>query len=245
MKETSSALQPAPLPSATRWAILSAVFTLPGAVDAAIVYSGIQNISTSLATIQRHASNGVTGSANTHRFIDLDGNAVNDFDLRVRQNRLANGFAIGTAKMVGLAGGLVAGGEGGGVFNLRTSNVVPIPSQYNASLLRGVRTINDANTLVYGAFGAGVPGIAGVQFFQAGQLHYGWVRLQVDDGPSGFPYKLTAIDWAYESAPNTPIHIENPVPEASPGMVLLAAGGTGLAAWRLRRRKTADVAGEA
>jgi hypothetical protein len=47
-----------------------------------------------------------------------------------------------------------------------------------------------------------------------GQPHFGWVRLAIanENHPvgtanahNGSPYKVTAIDWAYETTPNTPI----------------------------------------
>jgi hypothetical protein len=99
-------------------------------------------------------------------------------------------------------------------------------------LLRRVSRVGYGAKSTYGQFAAGVSGIAGVAFQEGGQTHYGWIRLRVDDGAKGFPVSVTAIDWEYETTPNTPIH----VPEANPALALLAAGGTGLVAWRVRRR---------
>jgi hypothetical protein len=239
MNETSTdALKTNPLPASrgavTGLAALSAVFTLPSSIDAAVVYSGIQNIGATLPPAIRHASNGSAGFGSIAVPLNLDGDAAADFGLQARQS-LNGGFRFGLGKVLPL-GNLVEGGEGG-AFNLRTSNIVPGPSSLNTGLLRSVGQVGAGPKVPFGYFANGVPGIVGVAFQQGGQTHFGWIRLRVDDGPQGFPYQVTAIDWLYESAPNTPIH----VPEANPGMVLLAAGGTGLAAWRLRQRKASKA----
>jgi hypothetical protein len=67
--------------------------------------------------------------------------------------------------------------------------------------------------------------------------------LVVDDGPQGFPVSLTVMDWAWNDDPLASIRAGE-VPEANPALAMLAAAGTGLAAWRLgRRKKTAGGEG--
>jgi hypothetical protein len=242
MKEPSTIQLPSAIPASrgagavTGLAALSAVFGLPASIDAAVVYSGIQNISATLNPAQRHASNATAGFNTALTPLDVDGIAGAEFNLRVRQNR-GPGFGTGSAFLSPVPGNVVQGGEGG-AYNLQVSNNVPVPFfSYASGLLRRVFKPDAGGGFVSGSFAPGVAGFVGVQFQQAGSTHYGWVRLQVDDGPQGFPDKLTVVDWAYEDVKNTPIHVELLVPEANPGMVLLAAGGTGLAAWRLRKRK--------
>lgn len=45
----------------------------------------------------------------------------------------------------------------------------------------------------------------GVQFLISGNMHYGWIRLKVENDPD---YNLIIYDAAYEQSPNTPIHID-------------------------------------
>ena len=55
---------------------------------------------------------------------------------------------------------------------------------------------------------------AGIKLTIAGQPHFGWIRIAIanENHPpgtasahNGSPYKVTAIDWAYETTPNTAI----------------------------------------
>jgi hypothetical protein len=55
---------------------------------------------------------------------------------------------------------------------------------------------------------------AGVKLTIDGQPHFGWIRIAIanEEHPvgtanarNGNPFKITAIDWAYETTPNTPI----------------------------------------
>jgi hypothetical protein len=219
--------------AAVGFAALGAVFSIPASVDAAIVYSGVQNISATLPAAARHASNSTVGAGPAATAaLNLDGSGGADFNLFVSQRFI---LGRGTAALNPVPGNSVQGGEG--AFNIPPSNFVPVNLPNNDGLLRYVldRVFSSGN------FAPGVSGIAGVNFQQAGQPHYGWIRLRVDDGPQGYPIQVTAIDWAYESAVGTPIHVAD-VPEADPALALLAAGGTSFAAWRLRKRKQAEPA---
>ncbi len=78
---------------------------------------------------------------------------------------------------------------------------------------------------------AGVDGYLGIRFYSGSNLHYGWIRLDFDNGfpnvPQGF---LT--EWAYSSVPGQPI-TAGAVPEPST-VALIALGAVGL--WKFRRR---------
>lgn len=82
----------------------------------------------------------------------------------------------------------------------------------------------------------GSPALLGVSFTRAGDVHFGWLRLLLEDGPVGFPVSLTVVDWAWEDQAFAGIRAGH-VPEANPALAMLAAAGTGLAAWRLRKRQ--------
>jgi hypothetical protein len=255
--ERGTAAQVTPLTTASRAtagaAALGAVFTLPVAVDAGVVYSGVQNINVNLPASQRNASNSNTGAVANSVGLDLDGNSAPDFQLRIRQSySFSDSDRVGSARLLGLGANLVlaSGFEGGGARNFSASNMVSLGQQQSQSgmstaLLRRVFS-SGFNSGAQGNFAPGETGFAGVAFDIDGATHFGWIRLLVEDGDQGYPFSVTAIDWAYENEANTPIHVTGltEVPEANPGLALLAAGGTGLVAWRLRRRKEAKPAAQ-
>jgi hypothetical protein len=245
-------------------AALGAVFTLPVAVDAAVVYGGPETAT--LLVNQRHASNKtIFATAQASASLDLNGDALPDFGIGVRQRRVPfqdEADVFGHAFIEAASGngvvGVGSGSEGGGGSIFRNGSdwigetfaatgpgaQVQFRQDYSTQNNPG---IDDTS---------GLPddgtGVVGVRFNIPGTTsnapttsHWGWVRLAVENGGPGFPYEITAIEWAYETEPDTAIHVPGDlteVPEANPGLVLLAAGGTGLVAWRLRRRKEAKQA---
>ena len=79
-------------------------------------------------------------------------------------------------------------------------------------------------------------GFIGLRFFIDDQPHFGWARLSVSD-------VVTLHDFAYQSTPNTAISAGDGIPVPEPGtLALLAAGATGLLAWRLVRGRAAAKA---
>jgi hypothetical protein len=67
-----------------------------------------------------------------------------------------------------------------------------------------------------------------------GQQHVGWARIRFDYAPKP---QLVIERWAYESEPNTEIHVNNiPAPPAAiPALTLLALGAAGVRGWRKRQ----------
>jgi hypothetical protein len=103
-----------------------------------------------------------------------------------------------------------------------------------------------SGTVHSGTWPKSARGFAGISFGQAGARHFGWIRMEWQDTNGvtsrGFalPNKLTAIDWAYESAPGVPI-LAGATPEPSTVVLaLIATGSAGLLAWRKRRRGAAS-----
>ena len=71
----------------------------------------------------------------------------------------------------------------------------------------------------------------GVKFQVAGQTHYGWVRLSIDNLSNNsldLP-KLIIQDYAYEATPNTPITIEHVTASIAENLVLKDIGETSTA----------------
>ncbi len=68
----------------------------------------------------------------------------------------------------------------------------------------------------------------------SGQQHIGWARIRFEDAPD---VQLVIERWAYESEPNTPVHVNNiPAPPASvAALSLLAMGAAGVRSWRKRQ----------
>ena len=73
--------------------------------------------------------------------------------------------------------------------------------------------------------------------------HLGWIRLNVQDTTGdGYPDKLTAVDWAYESNPFTPIRAGDVGAAPEPSSLTLASLALGAAGvMALRRRQAAKA----
>ena len=80
----------------------------------------------------------------------------------------------------------------------------------------------------YGPF-AGLDGYLGIRFYIGSDLHYGWIRLNLNNG-----YPAQAIgfitEWAYNSVPNAPL-AAGVVPEPST-LALVALGAACI--WKFR-----------
>jgi len=69
-------------------------------------------------------------------------------------------------------------------------------------------------------------------------FRYGWIRLRWDPDSLGLPLTLKALDWAYNTNLNRPIHVGSVPEPGTLSLTLLAAGAVGVLAWRKRRNES-------
>ncbi len=179
-----------------------------GTTDAAIVYSGLQNIA-----IGQYSSQN----------LNLDGDAYNDILLK---NYVFSGgnyqgayVSYYPGKVVGFTSGLsyVSALSAGTVIDAGNAN-----SQFFGSMAYGANNPNAEFNNVTDAY-------IGLAFPIGGVNHYGWVRVDVDNAAGTFVIK----DWAYDDVAGQGIEA-GAVPE--PGALsLLAVGAAGVMAMRRRQ----------
>jgi hypothetical protein len=199
--------------------------------NAAIIYSGPQNI-----TVSRPAGSGVSqagfavGGA-SWRVWASNFNAGTNNQARAALIRFAAGerFMNASSTLINAkklaSGAVISAGQafwsGGGGADLRRKN---------------------NNAPLYGQFLNSSIGFVGIKFKISGSYHFGWIRAHANIGPSN-AVSASVIDWAYNDVAGASIKAgEGIAPEPSTtAMALLAAGAAGVLAWR-KRRKRAEAA---
>ena len=205
-------------------AVASSIFGLQHQVAAAIVYSGLQNkIITAIGTTDLNV-NGVgladlrlRGATGWNDLAGLNGAQVlNDLGSLPALRKLASGANISAG-----APGVWAT-RGFPVYRYVSGSGLPLSTPWPDF---GQWAQNE---IAFGAFRLN----AG-----SGNYNYGWIQLQWQDlNLDGYADKVTALDWAYESAVNTSIKAgAGATPEPSRALLALA----GLGAMALRRRRKA------
>lgn len=177
-----------------------AVLLVPQAIQAEVVYSGPQNLD-------------AAATAN----LDLDGNGVNDLEVRFFNLITSYSYVVfdggGVNKVARGAGGMndlinfTAGSIGPDLGTGRSWAFLGAPNWRSSSYYNG--NFNDAT------------GYMGVTFKINGQDHYGWIRYTGKTNPFGG----TIVDWAYEDQPATPIMVGDGAPE--PGDNSGSSGSSG------------------
>lgn len=225
--------------------------------DAAIIYSGIRNVTDG----PQIAGNNTFGVAT----INVDGVGPHELGLMNLQaigtfSQTGGAFSYGLATLAGFYGAALATSGFYDVKKLAPGQAISgFPSQ-NLFAANPILRFNGQKTYVVGSevrtrrFNDGLFGIsetaqAGFLFAQnptvgSDNVHYGWIRLRVDDADgNGLPDQVTAIDWAYESEVDKPIRAGQTTPEPSTlALASLALGCAGLGA--LRRRRQLQKSGE-
>lgn len=226
-------------------AAAGSALAMASAADAAIVYSGLQNI-----TVLN------TGAAG----VDLDFDSVDEFAMRqdsqwwtfpsywgTSNSAYVDGLANPAKFLLNGAGGLQKLSFGAtisaGAGSFGTSGIVLRSgsgggwswSTWATSWWSSAPAA--PAVAAAGSWANSVTGLAGFAFDIGGSEHFGWIRFHVD----GYPYgtrTFTAIDWAYEDVAGAAIKAgATAVPEpAGLGLALLGGGAAGLAAWRRRRQ---------
>lgn len=243
-------------------AAVGAGMAMAGGADAAIVYSGVQNLSVHIDPAWQAAQ--LSSGRVATLPIDLNGDGQAD---------VLMSHSVNVGKRMGRTyyqeGGFFKPRNGAGIMNTANSN-----SNLAAGRLIGPgeqfghfgafksgfwRAGSSSVSNPGGNFSFNVPGLVG---FRLGNGDYGWIRLRFDDaglnqplktllGGSplqdghGFPDGMTVVDWAYDNS-GAPIAAGDTgatpptVPEPSP-LALLAAGAAGITALRRRKAKQARV----
>ena len=191
----------------------AAAATVGGAsADAAVVYSGPQNISIGQFSSQS---------------LNLDGDAYNDILLKnyvfVGGNYQGAYVNFYPGKLVGFTSGLSYVSALGTGDAISSATVGP----FQGSMAYGGNNPNAEFNNVTDAY-------IGLAFPIAAVNHYGWIRVDVDNAAGTFLVK----DWAYETQSGVGLAAGDGLPVVpEPGTLgLLAAGAAGVLALRRRRQ---------
>jgi hypothetical protein len=226
-----------------KWAVYAAAagsgLALTTSAEAGIIYSGVQNVSVNTSQ----------GTGVPQKFaVDIDGQG-HSFQGQVSAHFFGptkTGLAA-TAAGAGLHGLEMILNGSGQLKNLASGAKISNGAGVfgNGGLLRS-KASSIALVRSAGTWPKSHTGFAGLKFTEGGQDHFGWIRLEwkgTSKSVNTFPASLTAIDWAYETDPNTSINAGqefSAVPEpGSAVLALLATGSVGVATWRKRRSQEA------
>ncbi len=166
-------------------AAAAAALTMAGAADAAIIYSGVQNISVQINPNAVATGNPFITSAQTAINIDGGGADINATvglfaAFNTTNPTQAKYYGIGLIGPVG--GALLLQGTQGGVANLPISNQVGPGGNFGTDNGGFGRIVvvggTNPGSLTVGNFALGVTGIAGIQLASG---NFGWIRLRIDD----------------------------------------------------------------
>lgn len=171
----------------------TACLVMLSAAQAAVVYSGIRNLTIPVDPDGLYF-NVVSGAASATE--------PGTFNTAPWFNPFFGGEDIGVGNLSQL---VFAGVD---VLNLGAGTLISGASNFGPAGFGGSAVIGPA----LGNFQLTTPGLLGIAFKQTvgGSVHYGWVRLVIDNASPGG----TVVDWAYDSTPGTSI-LAGIVPEPS------------------------------
>lgn len=246
-------------------AAAGASLAMAGSADAAIIYSGVQNITVqidpSVQATTSSFSNTQTAPLNIggSPFLIVAGNGAYTSFPTV----LYGGGAFILAPTGAYFLGTSSGGKGGAFLSASHADIGPggVFSATGVGQSRFAAASTGAGTFYSYNKNNFLPGATGIAGFQLANGDFGWIRLRVDELGLNQPFsnffggnpvgngqdyadKITVIDWAYESCSGVPIHAGDTTggPSTCPASVpepsplaLLAVGATGVSAFRRRR----------
>lgn len=229
---------------------------MAGGAEAAVIMSGPQNIEISLPG---PATNSIVSTS-----IDVDDDGTPDLRVTLFDSFNTNFFTFTTPSGTSFFTSFFSS-QGAAISGIGSPAEAAIvvdstsfgPAKFSSGLSVGP-ALNFASAAGNGVFNSGFDvelagnppngnwagsenGTIGFRLNKGGDVHYGWLRIELEDPfPEETPFSdagdglsdhATIVEWAYEDSPNTPIT----VPEPS-GLAMLAAGCTALAHWRRRRQ---------
>lgn len=234
-------------------AAAGSALALAPAAEAAIIYSGIQNI-----TVNR-VTNG-TGSA----LVDVDGDGQNNFVFEIYSTK-TGGTQFDAAVASGYPSPPLYGtvrffdNISSSLLKLAASSRTVGPNYNNTNTLLkyfgGLRghSATTGGSSVFGLWNIGpnaaTTAFAGVMLGGATNPalnQFGWLRFKLTTDSENRTASLTLIDWAFQSVSGVGIHVGDrgttSIPEPST-LGLLALGAAGLAALRRRRGEQKQAGG--
>ena len=156
---------------------------------------------------------------------DLNADGISDIEFRKFSSEfeaipLGNNEVSATAKPPPEVGGPAVPIP----FGAQVNSSTPWQGRYSAPFVSDSGPLlasNRGSLVAYGPF-AGLDGYLGIRFYIGANLHYGWIRLNLNNG-----YPAQAIgfitEWAYNSVPGQSI-AAGAVPEPSTWALLIAGG---------------------
>lgn len=163
--------------------------------------------------------------------LDMNGDGTLDF-------RIQTDSSLQTAELFTLGSNTVAGYNTGGLDQTKFVAPLQAGALLGPSLAGGPSWVTDSNgLLLYLVTNVGDEGLwngfnndayVGTQFYAAGQVHYGYVHLNL------ISFSARIVDWAYDTVPNEAVVVV-PIPE--PSTLGFALIGTLACVWASKTKR--------